>query len=88
MKYIKQILKGPPGTGKTVTSATLVYHMTRQGNGACLVCAPSNVAVDQLAEKIHRTGLNVIRVCAKSREQIETSVSHLALHNKVRNIKG
>jgi len=31
------------------------------------VCAPSNVAVDQLCERIHRTGLKVVRLTAKSR---------------------
>ena len=51
------LIQGPPGTGKTVTSATIVYHLARQsGGGQVLVCAPSNVAVDQLAEKIHTTG--------------------------------
>ena len=28
-------------------------------NRQVLVCAPSNIAVDQLTEKIHRTGLKV-----------------------------
>lgn len=50
-------MQGPPGTGKTVTSATIVYHMVKQNNGPVLVCAPSNIAVDQLTEKIHKTGL-------------------------------
>ncbi|VDK53887.1 unnamed protein product [Gongylonema pulchrum] len=53
------LIQGPPGTGKTVTSATIVYHLVKQTNGQVLVCAPSNVAVDHLAEKIHRTGLKV-----------------------------
>ena len=48
-----------------------------------LVCAPSNIAVDQLTEKIHRTGLKVVRLCAKSREAIDSPVSFLALHNQV-----
>ena len=53
-----------------------------------LVCAPSNTAVDQLTEKIHKTGLKVVRLCAKSREAIESPVSFLALHNQVRANKG
>ncbi|GFZ00872.1 RNA helicase [Actinidia rufa] len=53
------LIQGPPGTGKTVTSAAIVYHMAKQGQGQVLVCAPSNVAVDQLAEKISATGLKV-----------------------------
>uniref|UniRef100_A0A915E9R4 DNA helicase n=1 Tax=Ditylenchus dipsaci TaxID=166011 RepID=A0A915E9R4_9BILA len=51
------LIQGPPGTGKTVTSATLVYHLVKQTGGQVLVCAPSNIAVDQLAEKLHKTGL-------------------------------
>lgn len=51
-----------------------------------LVCAPSNIAVDQLTEKIHRTGLKVVRLCAKSREAIDSNVSFLSLHNQVRSM--
>ena len=53
------LIQGPPGTGKTVTSATTVYHLVKQHQGQVLVCAPSNIAVDQLTEKIHKTGLKV-----------------------------
>ncbi|KAK0151478.1 Regulator of nonsense transcripts 1 [Merluccius polli] len=81
------LIQGPPGTGKTVTSATVVYHLARQGNGPVLVCAPSNIAVDQLTEKIHQTGLKVVRLCAKSREAIDSPVSFLALHNQTRNME-
>ncbi|KAJ2328379.1 ATP-dependent RNA helicase, partial [Coemansia sp. RSA 2673] len=73
---------GPPGTGKTVTSATLVYHLAKANTGKILVCAPSNVAVDQLTEKIHRTGLRVARITAKSREELESRISHLELHSQ------
>lgn len=91
------IVQGPPGTGKTVTSATIIYHLSRQqrqrtrgmngrGDGQVLVCAPSNVAVDQLTAKIHSTGLKVVRLAAKSRESVESNVEHLCLHNMVRAI--
>ena len=75
-----------PGTGKTVTSASIVYHLAKQNAGQVLVCAPSNVAVDQLTEKIHKTGLKVVRIAAKSRESYPSSVDHLTLHNLVRNL--
>lgn len=78
------LIQGPPGTGKTVTSASIVYHMAKQNNAQVLVCAPSNIAVDQLTEKIHRAGLKVVRVAAKSREAIESSVDFLGLHEQVR----
>lgn len=72
--------QGPPGTGKTVTSANLVYQLTRQNLGQVLVTAPSNVAVDQLTEKIAATGLRVVRLASKTREQSSSSVDHLCLH--------
>mmetsp|Transcript_5429 Transcript_5429/g.7904 ORF Transcript_5429/g.7904 Transcript_5429/m.7904 type:complete len:1069 (+) Transcript_5429:55-3261(+) len=75
------LIQGPPGTGKTVTSATLVYHLTKQqGMGQVLVTAPSNVAVDQLTEKIAATGLRVVRLASKTREATNSSVDHLCLH--------
>ncbi|KAL7299967.1 hypothetical protein TKK_0007283 [Trichogramma kaykai] len=82
------LIQGPPGTGKTVTSATIVYQLVKQNNGgAVLVCAPSNTAVDQLTEKIHKTNLKVVRLCAKSREAIDSPVSFLALHNQIKNME-
>ncbi|KAJ3355321.1 hypothetical protein HDU83_003616 [Entophlyctis luteolus] len=79
------LIQGPPGTGKTVTSATIVYHLAKMNKGQILVCAPSNVAVDQLTEKIHKTGLKVVRMTAKSREELDSPVGFLTLHEQVRN---
>ena len=86
------LIQGPPGislitlgTGKTVTSASIVYQMAKMNQGQILVCAPSNVAVDHLTEKIHQTGLKVVRLTAKSREAIDSSISFLSLHNQVKN---
>ena len=81
------IVQGPPGTGKTVTSASIVYHLTRLGTGQTLVCAPSNVAVDHLMEKIHLTGLRVVRFCSKTRENFDSSMEFLTLHYQVRHLK-
>lgn len=69
-----------------MTSASLVYHLARQNVGQVLVCAPSNVAVDQLAEKIDKTGLRVVRLAAKSRESTPSTVEHLTLHTLVRHL--
>ncbi|PCH35143.1 ATP dependent helicase [Wolfiporia cocos MD-104 SS10] len=79
------LIQGPPGTGKTVTSASIVYHLAKMNPGQVLVCAPSNVAVDQLTEKIHATGLRVVRLMAKSREALDSSISFLTLHQQVAN---
>lgn len=78
------LIQGPPGTGKTVTSATIIYHLAKINGGQVLVCAPSNVAVDQLCERIHMTGLKTVRVTAKSREDVESPVGFLSLHQQVR----
>ncbi|KAJ2557537.1 ATP-dependent RNA helicase [Coemansia sp. RSA 1933] len=82
LKSPLSLIQGPPGTGKTVTSATLVYHLAKANTGKVLVCAPSNVAVDQLTEKIHSTGLRVVRVTARSREELESRISSLELHTQ------
>ena len=82
------IIQGPPGTGKTVTSATIIYQLVKSHGGPVLVCAPSNTAVDQLCEKVHKTGLKVLRVCAKSREALESPVGYLALHNQIQKVEG
>jgi len=39
-------------------------------------------------EQIHRTGLRVVRLCAKSREAIDSPVAFLALHNQIRGAPG
>lgn len=82
------LIQGPPGTGKTVTSAAIIYNFAKANLGPVLVCAPSNIAVDQLTEKVHQTGLKVVRLCAKSREAISSPVSFLSLHNQILNMEG
>lgn len=62
------LIQGPPGTGKTVTTAAIVYHLSTICHSQVLVAAPSNVAVDQLAEKISATGLKVRLLPKKIRE--------------------
>ena len=39
--------------------------------------------MDHLTEKIHASGLKVVRLCAKSREAVNSSVEFLSLHNQV-----
>eukprot|EP00835_Amoeboradix_gromovi_P000478 NODE_17_length_41373_cov_0.337016.p2 type:complete len:879 gc:universal NODE_17_length_41373_cov_0.337016:8591-5955(-) len=75
------LVQGPPGTGKTVTSATVVYHLQRATRSKVLVCSPSNVACDQLCEKLNQAKLNVVRLTAKSREHVESSVAFLSVHS-------
>ncbi|ANQ07834.1 Regulator of nonsense transcripts [Plasmodium coatneyi] len=81
------LIQGPPGTGKTLTCATLVYHLSKTKMGKVLVTAPSNVAVDQLSVRIHKTGLKVVRLCAKSREYVPSIADYLYLHNQMKLLK-
>ena len=81
------LIQGPPGTGKTVTSASIVFHLVKQTKKQVLVCAPSNVVVDMLAQRIHQTGIKVLRFCSKSRESVSSDVEELTLHYKLRNMR-
>ena len=53
------IIQGPPGSGKTIVSAIIVKNYYNIYKKQVLVCAPSNIAVANLAEKIGCTGLKV-----------------------------
>lgn len=44
------IIHGPPGTGKTTTIVEIILQLAK--NYKLLICAPSNVAVDNLLEKL------------------------------------
>lgn len=54
-------IHGPPGTGKTTTLAQAI-KLTVEKEKQVLVCAPSNAAVDLLAEKLTEQGLRVLRI--------------------------
>ena len=45
------LIHGPPGTGKTKTLVEIIYQLT-QRNLRVLACGPSNVSVDNIAERL------------------------------------
>ncbi|KAJ1812283.1 hypothetical protein LPJ75_003726, partial [Coemansia sp. RSA 2598] len=56
------LVHGPPGTGKTHTVVEIVRQFCLM-NKRVLVCAPSNVAVDNLVERLGRTkSLEIVRL--------------------------
>lgn len=55
------IIHGPPGTGKTTTLAELINQLVQRGERV-LVCAPSNLAVDNLLERLILLDLPVLRL--------------------------
>ncbi|OWM86360.1 hypothetical protein CDL15_Pgr021446, partial [Punica granatum] len=52
-RHIIELIWGPPGTGKTKTVSTMLFTLL---NMKCktLVCAPSNVAVKEVASRVQR----------------------------------
>ncbi|XP_041099839.1 DNA-binding protein SMUBP-2-like, partial [Polyodon spathula] len=55
------IIHGPPGTGKTTTVVELILQAVKLGLKV-LCCAPSNVAVDNLVERLARFKAKVLRL--------------------------
>lgn len=55
------IIHGPPGTGKTTTLVELIRQAVRRGDKV-LACAPSNLGVDNLFERLLDRGENAVRI--------------------------
>lgn len=55
------IIHGPPGTGKTTTLVELIRQAVRRGDQV-LACAPSNLGVDNLLERLIGWGEKVVRL--------------------------
>ncbi|OWF38482.1 DNA-binding protein SMUBP-2-like [Mizuhopecten yessoensis] len=55
------VIHGPPGTGKTTTVVEAITQAVKLGNKV-LTCAPSNIAVDNLVERLARNKLKIVRL--------------------------
>jgi ATP-dependent RNA/DNA helicase IGHMBP2 len=55
------LIHGPPGTGKTTTVVELIRRAVRHGEKV-LACAPSNLAVDNVFERLLAAGERAVRL--------------------------
>lgn len=84
------IIHGPPGTGKTTTLVHAI-KATVSTEKQVMVCAPSNAAVDLLADKLSDLGLRVLRIGHPARvtEQTlsKTLDARIAMHEHYKELR-
>ncbi|GMF44037.1 unnamed protein product [[Candida] boidinii] len=85
------LLQGPPGTGKTSTIYEILLQLYKQLNYyPIVVCAASNIAVDNIAEKLMKENKDlIIRVVSNNKEKEYSDKNHplysVCLHNLIYN---
>jgi len=55
------LIHGPPGTGKTTAAVEAIRQAVARGDRV-LACAASNIAVDNVAERLAAAGVRIVRV--------------------------
>lgn len=75
------IVHGPPGTGKTTTLIQAILELLKNNTKRILVTAPSNAAVDLLAEKLAENNVKVLRIGNPAR--VSERLSTLTLEDKI-----
>ncbi len=71
------LIHGPPGTGKTTAVVELIRQAVARGE-RILACAPSNIAVDNLAERLACAGVRIVRLGHPARVMESVSTHSLA----------
>lgn len=73
------LIHGPPGTGKTTTVVELILQAVDLHKSKILACAPSNIAVDNIIERVHASNPNLRIVRIGHPARLLESVQHLCL---------
>ncbi|CAB50143.1 IGHMBP2 family helicase [Pyrococcus abyssi] len=79
------LVHGPFGTGKTRTLVELIRQEVKRGNKV-LATAESNVAVDNLVERLSRSGIKIVRIGHPSRVSKhlhETTLAYLITQHEL-----
>ncbi|CAI5755619.1 unnamed protein product [Candida verbasci] len=85
------VLQGPPGTGKTSTIFEIILQLlTSLNTYPILVVAASNIAIDNIAEKLIESGhgKDILRITANEKERDYDSshpLNSVCLHSKIYN---
>lgn len=76
------VIHGPPGTGKTTAVIELIRQAVARGERV-LACAPSNLAVDNLFERLLDAGESVVRLGhpARVRPELREQTLELLVEN-------
>ena len=83
------LIQGPPGTGKTTTMTASIMQFAKniKKHHKILICAPSNLAVDNVTEELIENGLedSIVRIYAVCKEKSERKpeLNRVALHTMV-----
>ena len=86
------LIHGPPGTGKTRTLVEIIRLEVKAGRKKVLFAAASNTAVDNMCERLHETGLKIVRLGNPARvaEKIQTKTLDFNLrkpYSDLRNVE-
>jgi ATP-dependent RNA/DNA helicase IGHMBP2 len=78
------LVHGPPGTGKTTTIVEYILQAVKLQKAKVLSCAPSNLAVDNVIERLHQSNpdLKIVRFGHPSR--MIPSVQKFALETLIK----